>query len=143
MKHLVAFLLILLSLVYACKQQDVSGLPPLPTGYVEVQTGKSILTPAGLTVTADTVYLSICPKTTDCFAPDNVFASLRVGRNQESQSVRLFAFFGIQSRRDGSLSDSASVRLGGQLYKVILQGQYIGETDQSRLGRAIIQVATL
>lgn len=105
--------------------------------------GGPILTPAGLTVIADTVYMSICPKNASCLVPNNVFASLQVVRNQESQPVRLFTFFGVQSRRDGSLGDSASVKLGGQLYKVIVRGQYIGETDQSRLGRAIIQVAPL
>ncbi|MEZ0539915.1 hypothetical protein [Fibrella arboris] len=141
MNQSVALLLAIITVAYACKQD--ASVPPLPAGYVEIQTGKPVLTSSNLTVIADTIRVSICPKPAACFAPDNVSASLRLVRDRESQSVRLFAFFDSQGRRDVSSSDSTGVRLGGQLYKVILSGQYIGETEQSRLGRAILQLAPL
>jgi len=141
MKLTSAFLLVILTIAYACKQAD--SVVPLPTGFVTLQPGRQVVTPTGPTVIADTVYISICPKTADCFASDNVTASVRLILNQESKSVRLFAGFGDQPGGTRNRTDSTSVRLGDQLYKVILRGQYTGETDKSVTGRAILQVAPL
>ncbi|NID09061.1 hypothetical protein [Fibrivirga algicola] len=141
MKLTSAFLLVILTIAYACKQAD--SVAPLPAGFVALQPGRQVMTPAGPTVIADTVYISICPKDAACFVADNVMASVRVIQNQESKSVWLFAGFGAWSGRTGNRSDSTSVRLGDQLYKVILRGQYTGETDKGVTGRAILQVAPL
>lgn len=143
MKQLIKTSFVLLAIVVcACKSTET--INPIPANHVVLQSGKSSVASVGITVFADTVNMFICPKMAACFAPDNVSASVRLVRNQESQRVRLFAGFGGPSRRDRSLaSDSTSVRFGGQLYKVILKGEYIGEDDKGRLGRALLQVAPL
>ncbi len=136
------FLIAGLTLIYACKSAETVN--PVPANHVVLQPGKSSLTSSGITVFADTVLMTICPKGAACLVADNLWASVRLVRNQESQRVRLFTWFGKSPRRDGdALSDSTSVRLGGQLYKVILTGEYIGEDDRSRIGRALLRVARL
>ena len=140
--HLIAAFALAAIAVIGCRKPE--KITPIPADHVVLQAGKSAVTATGITVFADTVNLFICPRMAACFAPDNLSASVRLVRNQESRSVRLFAWFERPTRRDGSyLSDSTSVRLGGQLYKVILKGEYIGEADKGRIGRALLQVAPL
>ncbi|MEZ0486428.1 hypothetical protein [Fibrella aquatica] len=141
MKRPAAFLLAALTLIGACKSTE--PIIPIPTDHIVLRQGQSTITSAGVTVFADTVNVFICPKDASCFAPDNLSASLRLVRNQETRSVRLFAWFGGSTRRNGGISDSTSVLFGNRLYKVILTGQYTGETTAGVTGRALLHVALL
>ncbi|MBO0931777.1 hypothetical protein [Fibrella aquatilis] len=141
-KSIAGLFITALPLAYACKSPEV--VYPIPANHVVLERGKSIATSTGIIVFVDTVNISICPKQAACFAPDNLFASVRLVRNQESRAVRLFAWFGSESSdRSANRSDSTSVQFNGQLYKVILKGEYVGETDLSRVGRALLQVSPL
>lgn len=139
-KLVTSYLFVGVVFLYACRSNELD--PELPSGYIELQAGRLAQTRAGVTVIADTVRDFICPLNAACIAPDNVSASLRLVKANESRSVKLHAWIG-KSEHGGFTDDSASVVLKGQLYSVTLRGQYINSSAGGRRGRAILQVSRL
>lgn len=141
-RRIAVFLVAGTALVFACKKNDVE---PLPVDHYVLSEG--VLFPAtdGLSVIADTVRISICPPNAYCIAPDNASASIRITKNAENRSVRLFTGFRSNLRQfSGPLAtDSTSVQFDGQLYKVILKARYINTKEKGKTGQAILQVSRL
>lgn len=140
--RIAVFLVAGTALVFACKKNDIE---PLPVDHYLLNEG--VLFPAtdGLSIIADTVRISICPPDANCFAPDNTSAFIRINKNAETRSVRLFTRLRDDLRRvpTPSAIDSTSVKFDGQLYKVILKARYINTKEKGKAGQAIIQVSRL
>ncbi len=144
-KSLIGFLIIGSVLLAACDPSQV-----LPTDHVVLRTGISLQTPAGITLKADSVSVSICPENVSCFAPNNASLRLNLSKGAQSTSVRLFSWipnYGVRRPVHFSdITDSASVELEGQRYKVILRdGRYLKDDNSSlpRTGEVVVQVAPL
>lgn len=129
---------------YACRPSTIG--PELPPDYVAVRAGQSVVTQAGLTVVADTVSVTICPKDAYCIVANSARVKLTLTNDAQTRPVRLFTFIPNYTRRTGfyGLSDSVSTSFGGQLYKVILRdGRYVPGPDNTTIPEAIVQVSRL
>ena len=143
-KSAFAALFIVAGCLYGCQLNEV--VPELPLDHIAIRSGESVVTSAGITVTADSVNVSICPKGSACFAPNSTSARFRLSKNAQSRSVRLWAFIPNYARRQSvnPPADSASVEFDGQRYKVILRdGGYRRGSENTALPEAIIQVSRL
>ena len=140
--RIAVFLVAGTALVFACKKNDIE---PLPVDHYLLSEGVLFPTTGGLSVIADTVSLSICPPNANCFAPDNASAFIRINKNAETRSVRLFTWLRDDLLRvpTPSVIDSTTVQLDGQLYKVILKARYINIKEKGKTGQAILQVSRL
>lgn len=138
-----ALIFVMACCLYACRSKEF--IPELPPDYFTLVADESVLTPAGITLIADTVNVSICPPNADCIVADNVSVSVRLIKGTESQRVRLFAPVDNFVRRNSTFNgDSVSVGLDRQMYKVILRrGQSINKSDNTRNSQAVIQVSRL
>ena len=126
----------------ACQPNAV--VPALPPDHVALVTGESVSTPAGITVHADSVNVSICPPNAACFAPNSTGGTLRLSKGSQSRSVRLFSWIPNYKRQSTSTADSVSVEFDGQRYKVILRdGDYRKGPESTVLPEAVIQVSRL
>lgn len=130
---------------YACQSSNVSS--EFPPDYIVLRSGILIPTSIGVTAIADSVWVSICPADANCFAPNNATISLRLSKGTQSHSIRLFAWIPNYSRRPtyvSGLTDSTSVELGGQRFKVILRdGRYATATGSENRPEAIVQVSPM
>lgn len=139
-------ILIAVSIVfYACRSSNIS--PELPPDYIVLRPGILIPTSVGVTAIADSISVSICPADAYCFAPNNATISLRLSKGTQSHSMRLFAWIPNYSRRPTYVSgptDSTTIELGGQRYKVILRdGRYATTTGSENRPEAVIQVSPM
>lgn len=146
-KQLPGLLIVGTLLFSACKSDNLS--PTLAADHIAIQAGSSVQTTVGLTASADTVNVSICPANASCFAPNSASIVLRLSRGTKSQSVKLFAWIPNYTRRPASLSgltDSTGIELDGQRYKVILRDGRLNTDSGSETlqkGVAIVQVSKL
>lgn len=137
-------LLITVCFLYACQPNAV--VPALPPYHVALIARESVATSAGITLSADSVNVSICPTGSACFAPNSASVKLQLKKNAQSRSVRLWTFIPNYQRRPSAtpLSDSVSVEFDGQLYKVILRdGDYRKGPESTVLPEVVIQVSRL
>jgi hypothetical protein len=146
-KQLSGLLIVGTILFFACRSSSIS--PDLPPDYIAIQAGASVQTSAGPTASADSVSVSICPENANCFAPNSATVVLRLSKGAQSQPVKLFAWIPNYNRRlvvPTGLTDSTSVELEGQRYKVILRdGKLLTNSGIESLtkGTAIVQVSKL
>ena len=144
-KQLSGLLIVGTVLFSACKSSNVP--PELPSDYIVLQSGVLLPTSVGLTAIADSVWVSICPANASCFAPNSAGLVLRLSKGTQSQSVKLFAWIPNYTRRLASPSgftDSTSVELDGQRYKVILRnGRYATASGSENRPEAIVQVSPI
>lgn len=135
-------LFVAVTLFGACQPNPV--VPAIPPDHVALISNESVVTPAGITVTADSVNVSICPANANCFAPDNASVKLQLSRNARTQSVRLWAFIPNYKRITTANTplDSAVVAFDGQQYKVILRdGGFRKGPEQVNLPEVVVQVS--
>lgn len=133
-----------LGCLYACQSNPV--VPPLPPDHVALIRSESVTASDGITVTADSVNVSVCPPNANCFAPNNASVKLQLSKNAQSRTVRLWAFIPNYTRRTSANApiDSVSVEFGGQQYKVILRdGAFRKGTENTSLPEAVVQVSRL
>lgn len=130
--------------LFACQSNPV--VPALPPDHVALIRSESVTASDGITVTADSVNVSVCPANANCFAPNNVSVKLQLSKNAQSRTVRLWAFIPNYTRRPGGNTpvDSVAVEFGGQPYKVILRdGGFRKGAENVDLPEAVVQVSRL
>lgn len=139
-----AFALLLICIGYACRSRKAEEIAPvLPANEYVLTPGQRITLQTGFTIIPDTVNIFICPPEAACFAPDNVFASLRVTTDQESRRVRLFALMGDNRVKVPYTFDSTGVVHRNRTYSLVLRGQYTNSNAGRPGGRAILRVTSL
>jgi hypothetical protein len=138
----VCFVLLVIASLFACKKDRTEPLfPPLPTNHYELREGQTISPQMGFTVIPDTASVSICPPVASCLIPDNVFASVRVtATGIENKRIRLAGWFGEPPRRGAVYYDSVSVAHRGQLYKIVIKGQYTNKVEGNKGGRVLLHI---
>lgn len=127
----------------ACRHDD--PLPAIPDGYIELKAGTTVPVVDGISVTTDTAYVSYCPENANCIIAGSVYASVRLVKAQSSRQVRLFNIVGqtVYGPNQPNRTDSTSVELAGQAYKVILRDQHLGKREGQPLARALLMVSRL
>lgn len=133
-------LLAILSLTYACKQDESIPAADLIT----IRQGQLISLPAGSQLFSDTIVVTACPPSAYCIAPNLVSVSLRFVSGTQSRLIRLFAPSVNYKRLRGIDYDSTGLALGGTTYKIILrEGRYATSSSTTKTDEAIIQVTRL
>jgi hypothetical protein len=130
--------------LYACQSNPV--VPALPPDHVALISKESVTALDAITVTADSVNVSVCPANANCFAPNSTSVKLQLSKNAQSRTVRLWAFIPNYTRRTSPNApiDSVSVEFGGQQYKVILRdGGFRKGAENVDLPEAVVQVSRL